>query len=147
MVYPFYYCFVQSFNDGYDSRAGGVYWFPREFTLMNYDTMFANPNIIQTFVTTVLRTVVGTATSVFFTAMFAYGLSKNIAFRKTYSILSLITMYFSGGLIPFYFLIKSLGHDRHLLGVHRAKPVVLLQRAALHGPTSAQSPPRWRSRR
>jgi putative aldouronate transport system permease protein len=41
--------------------------------------------------------------------MFAYGLSKNIRFRKFYSVLGLVTMYFSGGLIPYYLLIRSLG--------------------------------------
>lgn len=107
-VYPFYYCLVQSFNDGYDARVGGIYWFPREFTLKNYETVFANPNIIQTFITTIMRTLIGTVTSVAFTAMFAYGLSKKIAFRKVYSVMGLLTMYFSGGLIPFYFLIRDL---------------------------------------
>jgi putative aldouronate transport system permease protein len=109
MLYPFYYCLVQSFNNGYDSRIGGVYWFPRKFTLENYQAVFVNPNILQTFVTTTLRTVTGTVASVFFTAMFAYGLSKKIHFRKFYSVFGLVTMYFGGGLIPYYLLIRSLG--------------------------------------
>jgi putative aldouronate transport system permease protein len=41
--------------------------------------------------------------------MFAYGLSKKICFRKIYSVLGLVTMYFGGGLIPYYLLIRSLG--------------------------------------
>ena len=109
MIYPFYYCLVQSFNDGYDSMAGGVFWFPRKFTLENYRTVFANPNIVQTFVTTVIKTIAGTVTSLLFTAMFAYGMSKKILFRRAYSVLGLVTMYFGGGLIPYYFLIKALG--------------------------------------
>ena len=109
MVYPFYYCLVQSFNDGYDAMMGGVYWFPRQFTLNNYRTVFVNPNILQTFATTVLRTIAGTVTSLLFTAMFAYGLSKKVMYRRLYSVLGLVTMYFGGGLIPTYLLIKSLG--------------------------------------
>jgi putative aldouronate transport system permease protein len=108
MIYPFYYCLVQSFNDGYDSRVGSVYWLPRKFTLENYKTVFVNPNILQTFATTVIKTVAGTVTSLLFTAMFAYGLSKKILYRRLYSLLGLVTMYFSGGLIPYYFLIRSL---------------------------------------
>jgi putative aldouronate transport system permease protein len=108
MLYPFYYCLVQSFNDGYDARVGGIYWFPRKFTIENYKAVFINPNIFQTFVTTAARTVFGTITSVFFTAMFAYGISKNIKFRKFYSIMGLLTMYFSAGLIPYYLLIRTL---------------------------------------
>jgi putative aldouronate transport system permease protein len=111
MVYPFYYCLVQSFNNGYDSRVGGVYWFPREFTLENYRTVFVNSKIVSAFVITILRTAVGTVTSLLFTAMFAYGLSKRILFRRFYSMIGVITMYFGGGLIPYYFLLRSL----HLL--------------------------------
>ena len=108
MVYPFYYCLVQSFNEGYDARVGGIYWFPRVFTLKNYETVFVNPNILRTFFVTVARTLVGTVSSLLFTALFAYGLSKKIMFRKFYSIMGLITMYFSGGLIPYYFLLKDI---------------------------------------
>jgi putative aldouronate transport system permease protein len=111
MLYPFYYCLVQSFNNGYDSRVGGVYWFPREFTLENYRTVFVNSKIVSTFTITILRTVVGTITSLLFTAIFAYGLSKKILFRRFYSLVGVITMYFGGGLIPYYFLLRSL----HLL--------------------------------
>ncbi|MDR3170453.1 MAG: carbohydrate ABC transporter permease [Treponema sp.] len=109
MLYPFYYCLVQSFNDGYDSRVGGVYWFPRVFTLDNYQTVFADPNILRSFFVTIARTIAGTITSLMFTAMFAYGLTKKILFRRFYSIIGIITMYFSGGLIPYYFLLRSLG--------------------------------------
>jgi putative aldouronate transport system permease protein len=108
MLYPFYYCLVQSFNNGYDSRVGGVYWFPREFTLENYRTVFVNPRIVSAFAVTILRTAVGTVTSLLFTAMFAYGLSKKILFRRFYSMIGVITMYFGGGLIPYYFLLRSL---------------------------------------
>jgi putative aldouronate transport system permease protein len=109
MLYPFYFCLVQSFNNGYDSRAGGVYWFPRTFTLENYKTVFVNPNITRTFIVTIARTLIGTIASLLFTAMFAYGLTKKVMFRRFYSVVGLITMYFSGGLIPYYFLIRSLG--------------------------------------
>ena len=108
MLYPFYYCLVQSFNDGYNSRIGGVYWYPRVFTLQNYQMTFQNRFIATAFAVTVARTVVGTIVSVTVQAIFAYGLSKPVAFRKFYSIFCLVTMYFSGGLIPFYFLIKSI---------------------------------------
>ena len=109
MLYPFYYSLVQSFNDGYDSRIGGVYWFPRKFTLLNYQTVFADHKIITAFIVTILRTVAGTVTSLLFTAIFAYGLSKKILFRRFYSLIGVITMYFFGGLIPYYMLLRSLG--------------------------------------
>ncbi len=108
-LYPFYYCLVQSLNNGYDSRIGGVYWWPRDFTLENFEAVFQNEHIVTAFGVTIARTLLGTVLSVVFTALFAYGISKNIMGRKFYSTMGLITMYFSGGLIPFYFLIKDLG--------------------------------------
>jgi len=108
MLYPFYYCMVQSLNDGYNSRIGGVYWYPRMFTLENYSMVFANNFIVTAFGVTVARTLTGIVVSVLFQAIFAYGLSKPVAFRRFYSIFSLITMYFTAGLIPFYILIKNL---------------------------------------
>jgi len=108
-LYPFYYCLVQSFNDGYDARIGGVYWFPRVFTLMNYEMVFNNPFIVTAFFVTVARTITSTVVSVLFTAIFAYGLSKPVAFRRTYSLIGLFTLYFSGGLIPLYMLINQIG--------------------------------------
>ena len=108
-VYPFYYSLVMSFNNGYDSYLGNIYFYPRVFTLENYRMVFINPNILNSFVVTGLRTVVGAVSSVFFTASVAYGLSqKDLVFRKLYLTLGLITMYFNGGLIPFYFVLREL---------------------------------------
>ncbi len=109
-LYPFYYCLINSFNIGTDAQKGGIYFFPRQFTLDNYKIVFEYNTLAQTFMMTVLRTILGTATGIFFTAMVAYGLSqKHLLFRKTYSILGIITMYFSGGLIPYYLLLNKIG--------------------------------------
>lgn len=109
-MFPFWYCVVQSFNEGLDARAGGVYFWPRKFTMENYYNVFVSGRIVNAFLITAARTVVGTVASVLFQAMVAYGLSKrDLMFRRTYVIIGIITMYFSGGLIPFYFLLQSLG--------------------------------------
>ncbi|UVI27443.1 carbohydrate ABC transporter permease [Paenibacillus spongiae] len=108
-LYPFYYCLVMSFNNGHDSNRGGIYLFPRVFTLANYEVAFQNHQMGKALLVTTARTVVGTLSSVLFTAAVAYGLSKeNLMFRKFYMIMGITTMYFSGGLIPFYFVLKSL---------------------------------------
>lgn len=109
-VYPFYYCVMLSFNDGKDAQMGGIYFWPRVFTFANYVKVFAEPLILTAARNTVLRTSVGTAAAVFFTAMFAYGVSRpNLHFKKFYMIFGTITMYFGGGLIPYFLLIRSLG--------------------------------------
>lgn len=109
-LYPFYYCLVLSFNNGNDSNLGGIYLFPREFTLINYQKAIEGDNMGQALLVTVGRTAIGTFTSVLFTAAVAYGLAKpDLMFRKFYMIMGIVTMYFSGGLIPFYFVLKYLG--------------------------------------
>ncbi|MCD9024794.1 carbohydrate ABC transporter permease [Cohnella silvisoli] len=109
-LYPFYNSLVLSFNNGHDSNLGGVYFYPRMFTLENYRRAMDNNLMGGAMTVTVARTLIGAATSVLFTAAVAYGLSKqDLMFRRTYIVIGIITMYFSGGIIPFYFVLKYLG--------------------------------------
>ena len=108
-LYPFYYTIVCSFSDGYDLMRGGVYLWPRKFSLDSYKLFLSDGAWQNAFLISVSRTVVGTLLSVFTTTLFAYGLSrKNLIFRKGYVIMVVITMYFSGGLIPYYVLLRNL---------------------------------------
>lgn len=117
MLYPIWYVLVQSLNDGYDAAQGGLYWFPRVFTLDNYKEVFRDAEIIKAFVITVLRTVIATPVHVLFTAMVAYAFSKNhLIGQKVYMKMGIITMFFSGGLIPTFILINKLGlYDNFLV--------------------------------
>lgn len=109
-VYPFYYSVILSFNSGKDAERGGIYFWPRLFTLENYRRVFSDPFILGAFRNTILRTVIGMVLAVFFTGMYAYAVSRrDLRFKKMYLTVGLITMYFSGGLIPYYILIKSIG--------------------------------------
>ncbi|NLO82099.1 MAG: carbohydrate ABC transporter permease [Clostridiales bacterium] len=108
-VYPFYYCLVISFNEGIDASTGGIFLWPRRFTLENYEMVFSNEQLMSGFLVSVLRTVTGTILSLLFTGLFAYGLAyKNLMFKKTYIGIMIFAMYFSGGLIPYYVLLKNL---------------------------------------
>lgn len=108
-LYPVWYIIVQSFNDGADAMMGGIYWVPRQFSLANYKAVFNNTAIVKAFAVTVLRTVIGTVVSVLFTAMVAYPLTKkNLKFRRFYLMLGVVTMFLSGGLIPYFLLLKNL---------------------------------------
>lgn len=109
-LYPVLYTVVISFNDSGDALRGGIYWWPRKFSLESYKTVFQDTTIIRAFAVTVLRTLIGTVTSVFFTAMVGYALSKkHIMGNKFYTILGTITMFFGGGLIPYFITLKNLG--------------------------------------
>lgn len=109
-LYPVWYTVIISFNDSSDALRGGIYWWPRKFSLESYKTVFQDTTIIRAFMVTVLRTLIGTVTSVFFTAMVGYAFSKkHIMGNKFYTILGTITMFFTGGLIPSFITLKNLG--------------------------------------
>jgi putative aldouronate transport system permease protein len=110
IVIPIWSIVVASFSNGHSLSNGGITFWPKEFTLENYKAVFNDSAIWKAFVISILKTVIGVVTHVFFTAMAAYAMSKSyLAGRKVYSTIGVITMFFSGGMIPVYLLIKSLG--------------------------------------
>ena len=109
-LYPFYYTIICSFNDGLDLMKGGVYLWPRKFSLANYELFLKDGDWRHALLVSLSRTIAGTALRVSFTSMFSYALSRNnLMFKKGYRFLVVFTMYFSGGLIPFYILLRNLG--------------------------------------
>ncbi|AFH64121.1 carbohydrate ABC transporter permease [Paenibacillus caseinilyticus] len=109
-VYPIWYVLVNSFNDGADAMRGGIYFWPRVFSLESYEAVLANSGIMKAMGVTVAKTVIGTLAHVFFTAMVAYAFSRReLIGRRLYMFLGTVTMFFSGGLIPTYLLIRDLG--------------------------------------
>ena len=71
--YPFWNILMISFNDPTDTLLGGITLYVRKFTLDNYQYFFRNDSFINAFWVSVSRTVIGSLTSVIFTAAFAYG--------------------------------------------------------------------------
>ena len=115
-VYPCYLVLVLSLNDPVDALRGGLFFYPREITVDNFLFFFRDPSLFRAFSVSVARTVIGSLTSVFFTACFAYGASKRYLIgRRTILTYMIITMYINGGLIPFFLLIKSIGLYRNFL--------------------------------
>ncbi|MCR2804582.1 carbohydrate ABC transporter permease [Paenibacillus soyae] len=109
-LYPFWNSAVISFNLGLDTAKGGITFWPREFTLDNYKIVLEDDRIVKAFGISVLRTIAGTFLSILFTALFAYGMSiKGVVFKKFYMVFAIITMYFSGGLIPSFLVNVELG--------------------------------------
>jgi putative aldouronate transport system permease protein len=116
-LYPVWYTIILSFNEASDTMMGGIYWWPRKFSLESYRTVFLDKGILKAFNVSIWRTLIGTVTSVLFTSMVAYGFSKkHIIGRKVYLVLGTITMFFNGGLIPYFILIKNIGlYDSFLM--------------------------------
>lgn len=108
-LYPFYYVFMLSFNEGIDASLGGIYWFPRKFTLSNYARFFNDLKWLRALLVSFMRTLIGTVLGVAFTTLVAYALSfKDLVGRKAYMTFIIICMYFSGGIIPYYTLLRGL---------------------------------------
>jgi len=109
-LYPFWNTLVISFNDGINTTLGGITFWPRKFTIENYRAVFNDAMFIKAIIVSIGRTVIGTVLAMFFTSIYAYGMSKKyLKGKKFYMILSIITLYFGGGLIPSYLLVRSLG--------------------------------------
>ena len=109
-LFPFWTCLVGSLNDGFDYQKGGLFFFPRVFTLDNYKAVLADDRILKSYVVTIFRTVIGTVLHIICTSIFAYAYSRKILKgKKFYMYFNLITLYFGGGLIPFYMLLSGLG--------------------------------------
>lgn len=110
MLYPFYYVLIASFNKGSDTLLGGVYLWPRSVTLENYKIFLEDPKWYRAFLVTVARTISGTVLGLLLTSLVAYALShRDLLFSKTYFTIIIFAMYFSGGLIPYYVVLRSIG--------------------------------------
>lgn len=108
-LYPFLNTIAVSFNAGNDTIRGGIYLWPRAWTVQNYKAIFASGTIYDAFLVSVARTVLSTILNIFLTTMLAYTLSRReYVFRQPITVIFVLTMYFSAGLIPSYFLIKDL---------------------------------------
>lgn len=109
-IYPFWNMLVLSFNDGTDALLGNLYFWPRQWSMANYEYVFKNSKLLNGALVSVLRVVVGTVTGVGCNALLGYiCCNKNFYGRKFMRMLFLITMYFGGGLIPTYLLMVQLG--------------------------------------
>jgi len=107
--YPFYLSIVLAFNEGKDATYGGIYFWPRKFTLDNFMELIRDSAWGNALLITAARTVLGTIITVFFTCLVAYGLSgKDSLFRKFYMGMIIFAMYFSGGIIPYYMVLRTL---------------------------------------
>ena len=109
-LYPFYYAVINSFNSGNAILKGFSTFWPDEFSLESWKTVLNDAAVGKAFLITVFRTVIVTFGSTIITSMFAYAYSRPyLKGKKFYTILGFVSMYFSGGIIPFFLLISWLG--------------------------------------
>ena len=109
-VYPFVYMISVSLSSSLHVMRGQVTWFPRGFNLGMYKIVLTDPRIPRAYLNTIIYVVLGTAISLAITSMAAYALSKrHLPFNKGFTMLIVFTMFFNGGMIPTFLVVRSLG--------------------------------------
>ncbi len=110
-VYPILYVIFASFSNGDRLLAhSGLLWKPLGFTAAGYKMVFKDPMIVRGYLNTIFVVVVGSFVSMAITVLASYFLArKEVVGQKAIMIYIIITMFFSGGMIPFYFTVRSLG--------------------------------------
>ena len=109
VIYPLVYVLSCSVSSPTAVGAGEVVLLPKGFTLMGYKRVFQEPDILLGYKNTLFYTIIGTAINLFVTVPAGYMLSKKeVPGRNLFMFLFMFTMYFSGGMIPSFLLVKSL---------------------------------------
>ena len=110
-IYPLIYVAFASVSDAGRLMAfSGLLWKPLGFSLDAYAGVFANPMILKGYANTFFVVTVGLVFNIGLTSLGAYALSrKGLKYRKPIMLLIVFTMFFSGGLIPFYLVVKGVG--------------------------------------
>lgn len=110
VAYPLYYVLIASLSNPYDVYAGKTFLLPSGFTLDGYKSIFADDSMLTGLINSFKYTIIGTVFSVVMLYMTAYPLSvKDLPGRKFLSIFFIITMYFGGGMVPTYLIVKQTG--------------------------------------
>lgn len=110
VLIPFYLTIIQSFMTQQEYIMNSSTLWPKEPTFGNYRDIFVGSTMVRSFGNSVFYTVVGVIFSMFITTTLAYGLAKKgYPGRAFFQNMVIFTMYFSGGLIPFFLLVKQLG--------------------------------------
>lgn len=110
-LYPFLFVIFASFSEPVELvKHHGFLLKPLGFTLEGYKFVFKNPNIYYGYLNTVIYVTAGTALNIFMTSLGAFVLSrKSFLFKKFIMFMITFTMFFGGGLIPFFLLVNQLG--------------------------------------
>lgn len=110
-LYPMLYVLFASFSNPAElAKHTGVLWKSQGFSVVGYTIVFQNPNIVSGYLNTIFYVTAGTLLNITMTAVGAYVLSrKQLLFKKPLTIMIVFTMYFGGGLIPEFLLVKNLG--------------------------------------
>jgi len=110
VLYPLVFVLVASFSSPESVMRGEVWLWPKDMTVVGYQKIFQNNEILTGYANTIIYTVVGTTINLVMSIAAAYPLSrKDLYGRNFISAMMVFTMFFSGGMVPTYLLVKNLG--------------------------------------
>ena len=109
VLYPLYFIVIASFSDPSRVLSGDVIFLPKDLDFSGYQKIFSDTNIWQGYYNTFVYTILGTVLNVVLTMGIGYPLSRNyFSGKKPIMIFLMITMYFGGGMVPTYLLVKDM---------------------------------------
>lgn len=110
-IYPFIYMVSVSLSDALSVMQNKIFLYPKGMNFEMYKFVLKDPIIFTAYKNTFLYVIVGTVISLILTSMSAYALSKSkrLVFCKLFNVMIIITMFFSGGMIPSFLVVRSLG--------------------------------------
>ena len=110
VLYPLYFIVIASISNADAVLGGRVYLYPVDITLVGYSKIIERTDVWLGYLNTIIYTFLSTVISLFVTILAGWALSrKSLPFRKIVMVFFIITMFFGGGLIPFYNVVSSLG--------------------------------------
>lgn len=111
-LYPLWYCMMASFSDpGQMASHTGPLIIPLGLSVEGYRLIFKNPVMMRGIINTVFYVLVGTSLNIILTAFAAFALTrKKFYWKKPITMIIIFTMYFGGGLIPFFIIVKNVLH-------------------------------------
>ncbi|WP_164821419.1 carbohydrate ABC transporter permease [Paenibacillus koleovorans] len=110
MIYPFWDTFMLSFAKPEEAATLGFHLWNKNWSLSSYQFIFRNNQVMTAYGNTIFITVVGTFLALAITVLAAFPLSKkDLPGRSAITMIFVFTMFFSGGVVPFYLTIKALG--------------------------------------
>lgn len=110
VLYPLIYVLSASISNPAAVLNGDMWLVPKEITFAGYSKVFENKELLNSYGNTIFYTVLGTAINLIMTVMAAYPMSKrDLKGRNLLMAVMVFTMFFSGGLVPTYMLVKQLG--------------------------------------
>ncbi|WFB56543.1 carbohydrate ABC transporter permease [Paenibacillus sp. BR1-192] len=117
-LYPFVYMLAVSLSDSTSIASGKVWLWPKGFNLDMYQYVFEDGRVLKGYKNTLIYVVLGTAISLLVTALGAYSLSKaKLVMGKPILMLIVFTMFFNGGMIPTFLVVKELGFVNTIWGM------------------------------